>query len=483
MAVRTVRRGNPGMLYGLIFFVFLTLVAVALDVYFYGELDKHRKIAENANDEIGKYITAEERGKPEFKVLVAEGATKKPPRSAINNLKVENESLKSMLSKNPKATRDQIEAELKAVGMPEGDVVTVFVADTKTKSDANAKQVMELQQKLAQADERVSALGTQFENLQKERTAKVAALTQQVAGLASDYQASQTAKEAQVAAINSKLAEASAKAADELRQKDGDLKAMQTQLAKLQVRLKQEIAKNAPQRPAVPDLSREVDGRIINVDPNRTLVYIDLGRLDHLVLGTTFEVFDPTRGVEVSDDGKELKRGKASIEVVSLSDHTAACRIVRGSYAQGVLVNDVIANLIYDKNRSFKFFLFGDFDLDGDGVASLTERETMLMLIRDWGGQVAKMEDRQKSLASLMERGGSEGSMVPLDTDFVVIGKEPELPKAPAAGETRPEVIRESIQAKQRWDAYVKVKNEAGTLSIPVINQNRFLALIGYYKH
>ena len=40
--------------------------------------------------------------------------------------------------------------------------------------------------------------------------------------------------------------------------------------------------------------------------------------------------------------------------------------------------------------------------------------------------------------------------------------------------------IRAAIEAKKRWNRYIQLLNEAKTLTVPVINQNRFLALIGY---
>jgi hypothetical protein len=228
----------------------------------------------------------------------------------------------------------------------------------------------------------------------------------------------------------------------------------------------------------VPDQTLQADGRVIANLPDENLVYVDLGKDDHLVLGMTFEVFDSVRGVRVDEYGQ--MRGKATIEIVDISDHSAAGRVIRSSASAPVLANDVIANMVYDQSRVFKFYVFGEFDLDGDGQYTISDHDAVVRRIESWGGKVVDVSKRNQSLASTFGKETADKVVLPLDTDFVVIGQEPELPQAVAPGERDPIKIRKAVLDKQRWDEYMRLRNEAISLSVPVINHNRFLALIGH---
>jgi hypothetical protein len=480
MAVRTVRRGGAGMLYSLVFFIFLSLVAIGLAVLFYSDFEKQRKVAEESQADLKRFVNASEMSQPDVRALLDISAKKN--RSAIQSLKLEIAALKTTVTGEPNLTSGQVEEKLKAAGLAEGTTVLGFISTARDELAKAKEQLAQLDAKSKEADARLLALGSAAESATKDREGKIADYGTQVTTLGGTYNASQKEKDEQLTDISKKLGEQQGSYAEQLKQREAENKALTTQVGKLAATVAKLRNDLAPQRVAVPDPTKEVDGRIISVEPAEKLVYIDIGRKDHLVLGTTFEVFDATRGVEVSDDGKELKRGKASIEVVTLNERSAACRITRSNYSQPLLVNDVIANLVYDRTRALKFYVFGDFDLDNDGQATLSDREMVLAFIRDWGGVLVKADERQKNLTALLDKETADQSMLPVDTDFVVIGKEPELPKPVAPGETRPEVIRDSIQAKAKWDAYIRVINEARTLSIPVVNQNRFLALIGYYQ-
>lgn len=202
---------------------------------------------------------------------------------------------------------------------------------------------------------------------------------------------------------------------------------------------------------------RQVDGRVVEVAKNN-VVYISLGTGDRIVNGMTFEVFDKNEGPPRSNDGL-LPPGKASIEVLRVSPGSSECKVVRVAPGERVSNGDLLANAIYDSKTNIRFHVYGEFDLDQNGNANVNETEHIKRLITQWGGMVV--------------------DQINVDTDFVVMGKEPVLPPKPPQGDLIAE--QEYKQALQKWEAYHEVRDRALRLNIPVMGQDRFLVYVGYY--
>jgi hypothetical protein len=204
-----------------------------------------------------------------------------------------------------------------------------------------------------------------------------------------------------------------------------------------------------------------VDGEIIGTEANDH-VYINRGRIHHIVLGMTFEVYDdaaPLMGGVTP--GGDLPRGKASIQVVKVGETTSTAKVVRKIGSRPVVNEDVIANAVYDKNYQFKFLIHGKYDVDGDGRATEAEAEYLRSLVVEWGGQVVT------------------GDELPGDLDFLVLGVEPPLPP-PLREDAEPFEIERWVQMRQAHERYHTLFNQAVDAHIPVLNANRFFILTGY---
>lgn len=214
-----------------------------------------------------------------------------------------------------------------------------------------------------------------------------------------------------------------------------------------------------PKEPIV----RQADGEIVRV-PGNDNVYINLGKGDQISPGLTFEVYDRFAGVPALGDGADeegvLPQGKASIEVARVGANQSECRIVRLTPGQSVIERDVIANLVYDKKVKNSFVVFGDFDLDQNRIPTPGDADVIKRLITGWGG---RLQDE-----------------VNVNTDFVVLGVEPEVP-ASDEGDSASDIKRRDDQQKA-LDAYLEVRSAATKLNIPILNQNRFLYFVGYYE-
>lgn len=120
----------------------------------------------------------------------------------------------------------------------------------------------------------------------------------------------------------------------------------------------------------------------------------------------------------------------------------------------------MIANAVYDPNKTYKFVVDGLFDTNGDGVATFYEREELEALIERWGGRLVDTIDG--------------------DVDFVVLGERPVIPPPPGIG-APVAVIQEYNRLKLENQRYDELIDGAEATSIPLLNSNRLQTLIGAF--
>ena len=197
---------------------------------------------------------------------------------------------------------------------------------------------------------------------------------------------------------------------------------------------------------------RKADGRILRAIPGSEVVYINLGIDDNIKAGMGFEVYSQAGTVE------QTLRGKASLEVVTLMENTAECRVTRSQPGHPIIEGDIVVNITYEQKRQPKFVIRGQFDLDFDGQVDTDGTARIRDIIRQWGGQIAPELDET--------------------VDFVVIGTAPEML---AVGPEASDIVRD--QEERRMLARVgfdDLKTQAKSMYIPILTQNQFLFLTGY---
>jgi hypothetical protein len=313
-------------------------------------------------------------------------------------------------------------------------------ADLKTRMDGWTAQYEELNKKFAEADARAQAA-------EKGKT---------------DAEKIYQDKQVQVDASNKSTVESTS----------AQVAGMQTQLAQAQADLAKVVQENSQLKSRMGNyrldvkdsVVRQPDGNIIRV-PSQTSCYINLGQADHLPVGITFEVYD--KGEGVPGLGKDslaetnLPVGKASIEVVRVGQNSSECRIVHMQPGATLSEGDVIANLVYDRNTTFHFVVYGNFDVDGNGVWTPQEADVVKSLVTRWGG---KLDDK-----------------IGISTDFVVLGQEPQVP-ALTKQELEDPILKDkydkAVVAQKAWQSQVETANN---FNIPIMNQNRFMYYTGYF--
>jgi hypothetical protein len=215
--------------------------------------------------------------------------------------------------------------------------------------------------------------------------------------------------------------------------------------------------------PVEDPIVRRSDGQILQVASD-DIVYITLGMGDHIVPGMTFEVYDRDEGIPKLGDGMSsdnMPVGKGSIEVERVDAASSQCRVIKLQPNQTIQNGDLIANLVYNRNIKFNFYVYGKFDLGQTGHPSDSDRDKILSLIDRWGGKIVKKID--------------------VDTDFVVMGAEPKVEDFTDDQLQDPFYVRRKNDEEADQKAYDDTLDKAREYHIPVMNQNRFLYFIGYY--
>ncbi len=253
--------------------------------------------------------------------------------------------------------------------------------------DAASAANKELQNKFG-AD--LATLRAKVDDLQGAKTEFERLKSAETQALASQISAKQDALDA----MRREQSDVRRQLAAELNQRDRLLDEQRTALAELRgpgAEGAQELA-----------VARSGVGRVLRALPGDSLVHIDLGRDDNVRLGVTFSVYSADERIPA--DG----RGKANLEVVSVGQRTAECRVTTPPSPDApILEGDVVGNIVLSRNRSKtqRFCVVGQFDIDFDGQADIRGADAVAALIERYGGTVVDSVDAL--------------------TDYVVVGLEP----------------------------------------------------------
>ncbi|MHC4068917.1 MAG: BRCT domain-containing protein [Planctomycetota bacterium] len=198
------------------------------------------------------------------------------------------------------------------------------------------------------------------------------------------------------------------------------------------------------------------DGKVLLIDDPTKIVHINLGSDDRVYRGLTFSIYD--KNMPIPKDG----RGKGEIEVFNVGENISAARIIRSETRNPIILDDIVANLIWDAEQVNTFVVAGDFDLNDDGNTDDDAVEKITALIQKWGGRAARN--------------------ISVDTDFVILGKPPQVLRKPTFEqmEIDPMAMQKYERSLYNLEHYKETRDQAQTLSIPIFNAERFLYFIGY---
>jgi hypothetical protein len=428
---RVVQR-SANLLYLLVVFVFLFLICAALAAVFYTQNEDSQKALAKADSEKKEAVKSQGDYKDSFKDiagLVTDNRENGPEAtkilieqavpSHVNLLAVIRESQQAgdTDKKTAKDLTDQLEAAKVAAAAKDKSTEDLLKKDAEAKDDL-AKKLKETQDQFEAAHQKYLA---DVADLQKQNNLK------------------RSEQDLTIAKQNQTIQE------DILSVQKKDQR-----IADLQQRL-DEINKRGTS--TTEGSVARIKGHVMQVVPDQHMCYIDLGSRDRVSPGMTFSVYAKS-GIPV-----ESGKGKATVTVVSTKENTAECRITMQDKDDAIAANDPIGNVAYDPLRTYTFAVEGQFDLTGHGTPGAEGASEVKSIITHAGGKVS--------------------DEVGIRTDFIIMGSEPAKPSKPAESAPAPvqKVYEEQVKG---YEHYQDVKRQAQVMKIPILNTNRFLALVGY---
>jgi len=475
------RRQSNAMLYTLITFVGLFIIATTVAVIYYVKAEELRTTTKEAQDELSDMATTEE-----IRTVGAIVGAQLPGQSNLGTALQHFDAMTGLVMGSPVPVTS---AEVKvsnardAVGAlmtraepyitlpaadpnaadpngpdPNGVALTTMMAEllgglerTIDEKDAVALQLQELQQRFNDA----TALWQQTE---QDLTTQVGSYQQQVEETKADYNNLKSLLEQNSEQRAANLLKQLEDERTKSRQLNQDLLKTQAQLQVAQQRLGDaltEVTKVKPQ-PDQEAAAHTADGSIVLVDESAGIVHVNLGSDDRVYRGLTFSVYDRASGIP--RDGV----GKAEVEVFSIAKKTAIARVLSSDKRNPIATNDIVANLIWDTDKANEFVIAGDFDLNKDDKPDYNAPEAIQALIEKWGGAVSQA--------------------VSAKTDFVILGTKPAVPSEPTLEDLAvdPDAQQKYNAAQRRLAYYNNIQEQAQALYIPIFTYDRFLHFTGY---
>jgi len=465
------RQQSNAMLYTVITFVGLFIVTTTLAVIFYIKFEERRTLADDSQKKLEELMSKAEQRKGVSKIIGSIGRNK----SGLGTMSDYLDSMVTLVAGGP-LEDDSAETKVEEINQEVDDLMkTLADADIETE-DVKASGLLNL----------IESIQAKLEDTKKAKLALEEELDQLRAKVDEERKITFEKEQTLLAEKEANLLQV-----EDIKKKYTDLKALIDQTSEQQVQilvaqldeeqakyktLKQQLLKTeAKYKMAENRMKRaqeklmklvpppdsavaafEPDGKIILIDDASQVVHLDIGSDDKVYRGLTFTVYD--RSLPIPKDGK----GKAEVEVFNVEKNISAARIISSSNRDPIIMEDIVANLIWDNEKTNEFVVSGDYDLDNNGTIDHDAIAKIEALIEKWGGNVA--------------------SKVSIDTDFLVLGKAPDIKKRPTLEEMemRPLAMEQYETSLKKLSHYKETIKLAKDLSIPVFNYERFLYFIGY---
>lgn len=463
------RKQSNAMLYTLITFVGLFIATTTTAVIYYVKAEEHRTARADLQREMQELANDSERGK--LSGMIGEKLSRK---SYIGSMIVYVDDALTMIvggvpapdsaeikAKNArKAVANALEVAKNHIDVGDPNTIGLVPAikSLVAQLDNTVKAKLDTENQLTEQLERIKK-ADEVNAAESERLlAEKAKLQAQVTAIEQDYvELSALLRQTTTEQVQT-LTKERDQAKEDLEVLNGTLLLAQAELKTAQDRMKLAQDKVAMIEPG-PDsavLAHQFDGKVILIDNEAQVVHLNIGSNDHVYPGLTFTVYD--RGTSVPKDGK----GKSEIKVFDVSKTYSAARIVESEINKPILEGDVVANLIWDADRTNVFVVAGDFDIDNDGRLDADGIDKIERLVKKWGGEMT--------------------DSISVDTDFLVLGKQPTVLRKPTIEEEEidPRAIAKYQASLQDLSRYNQLRDQAQSLWIPVFTYEKFLYFVGY---
>lgn len=452
MAVRT--SGSTGTLALTSILGLSTLGLFVTSVVFYAQRRAALETVARAEATQADFVSDKDRNDPVVQRLVAEAKKKK--QTLVGYMNAERRDLMTRVTGSDRDTMENFAKTLETEG-----VTSNMLSELKTR----AGQLRDLNKRVADAEAaRDRALADKeaeakrVREIESAQRATVAALTAQVDTIKGEAEGMRSELNKVMASGDERVGRIRGDYDTKEAGLKSEIEKLQSERVVLLDRIKTLENQARGQRYTGQAEYALIDGSVVGNNAADRSVLISVGKKDKVVLGLTFEVYAQGTVIRPDPATGEYPRGKASVEVVRVDDESSVARIVREQKGNPIIRGDVIANAIYDPNKSYKFLVYGNFDISGNGSSTPQGANEVKAWIRNWGGTTTD------------ELTG--------DIDFLVLGDRPAVPPEPSA-QAPIEVVQEFIRLQRLAKRHDDLMQQAIASNIPVLNQNRLKTLIG----
>ena len=457
MAIRT--SAGTGVVVSLVVFILLAIGLAVVSILLWGRLREAQQSVDNADRTLSEYATAAERTSPWMDQLQNSSGRE----SVVGLLNNENATLKRLVGGSPSESVESLQTRLTAVGLSPDGTAYDLVSSLNRRLAETTSNNGDMAHRVSTAESAVDDLKNRLGAVEAQQTA----VSQAAAAELEPYRDADSRHESRINDAIDQFKQAEARTADRYADQIDDLETENDDLRHRNTILSSRVADlealYSKDRIEPTDPSQLADGRVIEV-VGGDRVYLNRGRVDHIVLGMTFEVYDDATQIRPDDNGR-MPRGKASLQVLKVGESTSTAKVTRSNLRRPVLADDVVANAVYDPKYTFRFLVHGKFDMNDDGASTEDEARYLRERIRRWGGEVV------------------DGETIPGDLDFLVLGDQPQLPERPQGASLSPQEWQDYTRKRQVFEAYQGLFDAAREARIPVLNQQRLDILTGRADH
>jgi hypothetical protein len=422
---------------------------------FFNKFYERQRTVDSLQSDQTKVVKSDERNREDVLSLIKDA--EKERKSLVGYLIDSQSSIMARVTGSKRDTITELNKKLEGVNGADTASMLSLIQDRDSQIaslDANLKAADAARQQ-AQADRQNEV--DRVKGIEENHQKTVDALSKEVASYKNEVEQYRSGADGYKARIDATLEKERNEAAESRKRLEAQLAKVseeklivEGQLAALRGQKNVEAFRGRPE-------ASLVDAQVIALNSGERQVIISIGQREKVVLGMTFAVYSDANSIKPDANGK-YPAGKATIEVISISDTSATCRVTSEVKGNPIVKGDVVANAMFDPSKVYKFVAFGNFDSDRDGVATPLERNDVEAMITNWGGKI------EPDLSG--------------DADFLVLGQRPVLPPRP--GQDAPfEVVQEFIRRQREVERYDALLKQAEATSIPVLNENRLYTLIG----
>ncbi len=466
IAGRNVQGAPPP--YGLIVLVMLTVILAAAAVWLYIKWDQSNQELVKVRQRQERLLTSREAKDEPYKTAEAEALKAEGQPSVVGHLLSQREELRSSIAAEAGLSnadlKQKIDAALQGArgslgqdqevslsGLPLVEVVKTLSQAYDTQSQALSRREDTLagaEASAKQAHEQMQAVRTNADEYAAQVRSDMQARQAMVEQYLKDWDANLDKLRKDLDSLQETLRTEKGLARDKIEAIQKDLNDNKKRLQALIDKVEQWRKEGGID---FRGMVSQADGKIVTMVVGQNIVLIDIGQAEHLPLSLQFEVFSPAERIT------ESTPSKGTIEVVRVGPKLSQCQIVHTTPGQSIIAGDLIVNTVYDRQNKYVFRVIGEFDVYGRGKPDASGAESVEMLIERWGGKVVPE--------------------LQVQTDFLVVGSEPQIPAKPDEFDLAAMALYE--QKLKEYKAYVEAQNRAVALSIPMLNHKRFLYLLG----